>query len=86
MTWDNLNIMDKIDIMGRGKVLVVDLQKSGIVKNKLMHKCPIEKDDIINDGNNQYLVRGIEQSKVLMDFYENIKSVVGLQVVKTNPD
>lgn len=80
MIYDNLIIENKLEIPGRGIILVCDLKNNGLVKNDLMHECPIKEDDYIKYKNKHYQVTGIELARVAMDFHENIKSTIGIIV------
>jgi hypothetical protein len=73
-----LVVVNELNIVGRGHILVVDLQESGLVSDKWVSTLPIVKDDLFDYKNKIYEVVGIEAAANLLDGKH--KSIVGLIV------
>lgn len=75
---DTYIIEGEHNIVGRGKVLVVDLKKNGLVNEQWITDCPIKVGESLAYNNKVYIIKGVGGFRNLFD--GKIKSLVGLLV------
>lgn len=73
-----LVVIDELDVVGRGHILVVDLKESGLVMDAWVDNIPIVKGDLFDYGGHTYEVAEVEAGANALD--GKYKSVVGLIV------
>lgn len=65
--WDNLKISSEQNILGRGKVLTIDLLGNDLVSEEWVDDVILRQNDCLLYKNEMYAIKGIEMSRNLLN-------------------
>lgn len=84
ITWTNLLFEDEFHIVGRGLIVVVDLNKNGFTEANWVERGPIKIGHHITYKGEDYLITGIEMTQNLLNGFNSVR--MGLLIKKLEND